>query len=104
MRESDKWIKSKIVVFFGMYDRFADMFNAIASLVYPFPYYYKIYDDIPRFSESASNVTMDYKDKSVSMELKSINGTVSMHMTVLQSHSTEFEDSVKIVEELFGNQ
>jgi len=112
MSKENQWIKSKIVVFFGVNERFADMFTVdsqfeidlIHSTVYPFPYYYKVFDDIPRVSESVSKMTMNGEEKSISVEMKSINGMVSTHKNILKAHATEYEDCVNKIEKLFGKQ
>ena len=76
------WIKSKIIVFFGINDRFAGMYvvdnedqiSILKELFYDFPYYYKVYDDIPRLTEAMVDTTIDPESGDITAEIKDING------------------------------
>lgn len=100
----EKWIKSKVVVFFGLNNQFAGMYlvdnqeqvDLISTLVYDFPYYFKIYDDIPRLTESIS-IAMN-KDMSTSTKITDIDGfTKTVHKTHIN------QKLFKEVEEIFGS-
>lgn len=75
------WIKSKVIVFFGINDRFAGMYVVdnedqiliLKELFYDFPYYYKVYDDIPRLTEAMVDTTIDPESGDITAEIKDIN-------------------------------
>lgn len=101
----EKWIKSKVVVFFGLNNQFAGMYlvdnqeqvDLISTLVYDFPYYFKVYDDIPRLNESIS-IQMDTADNLVFATITDIDGFTKK---VCKTHASQ--SLFDKIEELFGN-
>lgn len=109
--EKEEWIKSKVVVFFGLNNQFAGMYivdnqdevDLIMKLVYDYPYYCKVYDDIPRLDESVK-FTIDGKSGSVSTQITDIDGNVRNIPKSPDEIMERPEDLFKKIEEVFGNQ
>jgi len=104
-----RWIKSKVVVFFGLNNQFAGMYivdnteqvEAIQKLVYDYPYHYKIYDDIPRLDESVS-LHMDYATGDIATHITDIDGVVKDVKKNVKDFM-ETNDFFEKIAEIFGN-
>jgi hypothetical protein len=107
----EMWIKSKVVVFFGINNQFAGMYlvdnqeqvDLITKLVYDFPYYCKVYDDIPRLSESVT-FNMDGKKGEVITHITDIDGVVKNVPKNADGMRMTTDDLFGKIEEIFGNQ
>lgn len=106
----EKWIRSKVVVFFGLEERFAGMFlvdnqeqvDLIMKLVYDFPYHCKVYDDIPRLNESLS-FSMDGATGEVITHITDIDGGIKNIPKNAKEIMSDKEMLFKKIEEIFGN-
>lgn len=106
-----KWIKSKVVVFFGIGNQFAGMFTVdsqeqidmLQKLMYEFPIYYKVYDEIPRIEEAIQSIHTHYQHKTVKTTLKDIDGVVKTDVLDTHMKGEEFLNFCKKIEEIFGS-
>lgn len=104
------WIKSKVVVFYGINNQFAGMYIAdnqeqiqmLEKLVYGFPMYYKVYEDIPRITESIKKIKMDAKDGTVNTQIEDIDGVVKNNIYNTSLVDGELTDFFQKITEIFG--
>lgn len=107
-----RWIKSKVVVFFGINNQFAGMYIAdnkeqiemLEQLVYGFPLYYKVYDDIPRIEDCIKSIKMDGLNATVDTQIEDVDGLVKHNILHTHMKAEEFQNFCKKIEEIFGKQ
>jgi hypothetical protein len=105
--EKERWIKSKVIIFFGLNNQFAGMYlvdtheqvEMIKNLVYDFPYSFEIYEDIPRLTEVTS-VNVDRAEKTVETEISCDMPHVRMKTL---KHLDKDEKFFNKIEEIFGS-
>ncbi len=108
--KEERWIKSKVLVIFGINNQFAGMYvvenivevELIMKLAYDFPYHYKLYDDIPRLNESV-RIVSGWVDGLITTSITGIDGDVKSIAKHVSSLMDSKEILFKKIEETFGS-
>tara|TARA_R110001592_G_scaffold298074_1_gene568624 strand:+ start:1902 stop:2240 length:339 start_codon:yes stop_codon:yes gene_type:complete len=111
MSKEKKWIRAKVVVFFGLNNQFAGMYlvdtkeqvDLIMKLVYDYPYHCKVYEDIPSLNESLQ-FDINMVTGSIVTHITDIDGlTKSVPDKTMTGMSKEKEELFNKIEEIFGS-
>jgi hypothetical protein len=104
-----KWIKSKVVVFFGIGNQFAGMYIAdnqeqikmLEKLVYGFPMHFRVYDEIPRITDCIKSINT--YGNVITTEVEDIDGNIKFYDFSTHLSDDDFNNFFAEVEEIFGS-